>query len=77
MKILAIKFLRIQPPMKTLFGKTWVGWLNVLIIQFFFVRLSYGETPTQWGLLRGIVPCTGWWNDYKFFPKRFSKQFES
>jgi hypothetical protein len=54
---------KMKMPSKTLFGKTWVGWLNVLLFQWFFVRLSYG---TKWSWLTGVVPCTGWWSDYRF-----------
>jgi hypothetical protein len=48
-------------PQKFFLGKTWVGWLNRIILQWFFVRLGYGN---QWRLMWGIVPLTGWWSDY-------------
>ncbi|WP_316348495.1 hypothetical protein [Desulfuromonas acetoxidans] len=51
-----------SPEVKFL-GLTWVGWLNVVILQFLFVRLGYGASG-QWQLLKGILPLTGWWSDY-------------
>jgi len=50
----------------------WCGWLNFLLLQWFFVRLahSYREVrsadgvptfvPNGFVLLRWIVPLTGW-----------------
>ena len=52
-----------QNPKRVFLGKTWVGWLNIMILQWFFIRLGYGE---KWRLLRWIVPCTGWWSDYVY-----------
>jgi hypothetical protein len=54
--------------MKTILGNSWVGWLNIIILQWFFVRLFYqlkdnGEI-LGYGLLLPVVPLTGWWNDY-------------
>lgn len=48
-------------PSKSFLGYTWVGWLNIVVLQWFFVRLGYGD---KWTILKGIVPLTGWWSDY-------------
>jgi len=49
-------------PTKTLFGLTWVGWLNFILLQWLFVRLAYGD---GWHLLLWPLPLRGWWNDYR------------
>lgn len=64
--------------MRKVFGKTWIGWLNIFLIQWFFVRVSYGLNDK--GRLKGIrllgfvVPCTGWRSNYiwlyRFYPKK-------
>lgn len=55
---------------------TWVGWLNVLVLQWPGVRLAYrregwyswrkraGITRTHYSLMLGVVPLTGWWGRY-------------
>ena len=50
-------------PAKLLFGYTWVGWLNRLVLQWLFIRLYYGQ---HWGFLTRVVPLTGWGTAYKF-----------
>ena len=50
-------------PQKMFLGFTWVGWLNIFFLQWFFVRLAYSDRNT-WKLLKGIVPMTGWWSEY-------------
>lgn len=58
-------------PTKRFFGLSWVGWLNVLILQWFFVRLQGafdehedGTTATYWALILPVIPLTGWWSNY-------------
>lgn len=63
-------------------GYTWLGWLNRILLQWFFIRLSeLQQTSTQdhiaWQISYWIVPCTGWTTDYrtiggemKHFPNR-------
>jgi hypothetical protein len=54
------------------FGYTWVGWLNILILQWFFVRLQRTTEPLRpdkFNLLKWIYPTTGWNTDYKFLGK--------
>lgn len=50
-------------PTKKFIGKTWVGWLNIILLQWLFVRLSYGD---KWRLLTGIIPMTGWNTSYRY-----------
>jgi hypothetical protein len=57
--------------------KSWLFWVNFLFFQWFFVRLEETvdirdgkEIHLMWGLLRYPVPLTGWWTDYRFWPKR-------
>lgn len=61
-----------------IFGDTWLGWLNRIILQWFFVRLARvmdrdeagNLKQTGWCWLRGVVPLTGWSTSYKFIGKR-------
>lgn len=54
---------------------TRLGWLNFVVFQWFFVRLGRvrdmdsGE-QIGWGWIKGVVPLTGWWSDYRYVPKR-------
>lgn len=61
--------------MKTLFGENWVGWLNLIVLQWFFVRLFYSMNDAgqieHYGLFFPIVPLTGWRSDY--IPSNFKK----
>ncbi len=50
-------------PKRLFLQLSWVGWLNMLFVQFFFVRVSYGH---NWKLLKWIIPLTGWINPYKW-----------
>ena len=58
----------IRPPRREWRGLTGVGWLNVLVLQWAFVRLSYtvDVDPFGWRLLRWVVPCTGWHSRYRY-----------
>lgn len=54
---------------------SWLGWLNYLVLQWFFVRLAKmvdedsGEVVGyRW--LTGIVPLTGWGGPYMYITKR-------
>lgn len=51
---------------------TWLGILNFLILQWFFVRLAkevrFGKVE-RYHLLTGIVPFTGWWSNYIYVGK--------
>ena len=59
-----------QTPQYKFFGESWVGWLNILILQWFFIRLAYSinlnNQHTKYLILKWIVPTTGWWSDYKY-----------
>lgn len=53
---------------------TWLGLLNSIVLQWFFVRLArIVDTKTKiivgWKLLKWIVPLTGWWSDYRYIGK--------
>jgi hypothetical protein len=54
-------------PTKLFFDKTWVGWLNVIILQWLFIRLSYGG---EWKILKVIIPGTGWFSDYMYVGRK-------
>ena len=46
----------------------WIKWLNIIALQWFFIRLFYqiednGEI-SGYGLLLPIIPLTGWWSNY-------------
>ena len=57
---------------------TWLGILNRVVLQWFFVRLARViatiddgvKEQTGWMWLIGIVPLSGWGTDYKFVSKR-------
>lgn len=58
-----------------LLPKTWLGRLNYLILQWFFVRLARiedAETGAYWGwtLIWGAVPLTGWRTPYRWVLRR-------
>jgi len=51
-------------PTRKLFGFTWVGWLNFLLAQWFWLRLQ-GEVDEdsdhcQWQVIAPVAPLTGW-----------------
>jgi len=44
-----------------LLNKKWVGSLNFFILQWFFIRLYYtNEVVPQYGILKFVIPLTGW-----------------
>jgi hypothetical protein len=48
-------------PKYLFFGENWVGWTNMLFLQWFFIRLYYTDgLETKYGFLKFIVPLTGW-----------------
>jgi len=54
-------------PHKKVFGKTYIGWLNFLILQWFFIRLQANVHEyliiESWQI-RVALPMTGWYTDY-------------
>lgn len=50
----------IENPTKELFGLTWVGWLNAMILQWLGMRLGYGD---RWRVILGVWPLTGWFKN--------------
>ena len=56
-------------------GFTWLGYLNFIILQWFFIRLAksyeikdngFRYKDYKFKILKFIIPLTGWWNDYKY-----------
>lgn len=59
---------------KEFFGSTILYWINFLLVQWFFTRIFRNDDWTKFGLLRPVLPLTGWWNNYIYiFPKRAKK----
>jgi hypothetical protein len=60
-----------------LFGYSWIGILNILLLQWFFVRLQATADKdmniTKFEIIGPIVPMTGWWSKYVWLSKRPSK----
>lgn len=58
---------------KSFFGHTWLGWLNLIILQWFFIRLAeeldLQNMHRKWTILRWVIPTTGWKSDYIFLGK--------
>ena len=56
--------------MKTFLGYTWVGWLNILLFQWFFFRLAFvidgDANRIGWLTIKWVWPLTGWKSNYKF-----------
>jgi len=63
-----------KAPLIRIFGWSWLGVVNFLIVQWFFVRIEATvETPVVPGKSEmtlawktPVVPLTGWWSDYKY-----------
>jgi len=55
--------------MSWLKGMTWLGVLNFVILQWFFIRLAKVLEESEmigFIIIRWAVPLTGWWSDYVF-----------
>lgn len=42
----------------------WLGWLNFIVLQWFFVRravITKNGKVIGWCWIKGVVPITGWW----------------
>ena len=55
--------------MKTVLGYTWVGWLNILPVQWLCMRLCYTADAADgellaFGVLYWVAPGTGWFTRY-------------
>ena len=54
-------------PNRKFLGFTWVGWLNRLVVQWFWCRLQ-GEVEddgtTKWQVITPVAPLTGWRTSY-------------
>jgi hypothetical protein len=53
-----------------LYKLTWVGWLNLIILQWFFIRLGrfYERNikKNRFKIVIGIIPGTGWNKPYRY-----------
>ncbi len=50
---------------------SYLGWLNFLLLQWFFIRLArvfdeQTKKPLGWTWLVGVIPLTGWWSEYSY-----------
>ena len=63
---------------KKFLGHSWLGWLNYLILQWFFLRfteiLYKDDSHMKWSFLWGVVPLSGWSNSYVFVRSPFVRQ---
>jgi hypothetical protein len=63
-----------KAPKRKFLGKSWVGWLNIFILQWLFIRLAYSinlnRQHTKYIILKWIVPTTGWWSDFVYIYKK-------
>jgi len=49
-----------------------LGLFNFLILQWFFIRLAKiveNNKITGWKILKGIIPLSGWWSNYKYIKR--------
>lgn len=54
-------------PERSFLGYTWVGWLNIVLLQWFWLRLQGSidnDRPTQWQIITPVAPLTGWRSNY-------------
>lgn len=54
-------------------------YVNFLFFQWFFVRLTqHIDTDTgktvKWSFTRWVVPVTGWWTNYIYWPRNVTKR---
>lgn len=58
-------------PTRKFLGWTWVGWLNILLFQWFWCRLQAmvedDNSVKAWQLIAPVAPLTGWYT--KYWPK--------
>jgi hypothetical protein len=53
-------------PLKRFLGHSWIGWINLLFMQWVFIRFTTGQRlkSGKWvrcyGVLVAVVPLTGW-----------------
>lgn len=55
---------------------TWLATLNFFVVQWFGVRVARvaeADGTTSWGLLRYVLPLTGWWSDYVWLWRRWPR----
>jgi len=59
--------------MRTFLGDTWVGWLNLLVVQWLFFRIYWNTEPDGevlgWGILGPVLPVSGWFG-LRYIPRK-------
>jgi hypothetical protein len=61
-----------KQPQPILFGYSWLGILNMAILQWLFIRLQATVENGQivkFKVIGPVVPLTGWWSPYVFLGK--------
>ncbi len=57
------------------FGYSWVGLLNQILLQWFFIRLQCTANGNneiiRYQIMGFVLPLTGWWSDYVWLTKKF------
>jgi hypothetical protein len=63
---------RIKKPFlgREIFGGTVLWWINFLIVQWLFTRLTHTGQYRHIRLMRLVLPLTGWWSNYIFIIPR-------
>jgi hypothetical protein len=57
----------VKVPVKRFWNRNWIGWLNILLFQWLFIRLNYIQQVGSCkmksiGIQYWVVPTTGWGN---------------
>jgi hypothetical protein len=61
--------------MRRFLGYSWVGWLNMLVLQWWLICLQVAlcaktGKSVRWKLIGPLVPLTGWWSPYVWLWRR-------
>ena len=62
-----------KQPKPILLGYSWLGILNMSLLQWFFIRLQATADNGQivkFNVIGPIVPLTGWWSRYIWLYRR-------
>ena len=55
---------------KKIFGKYLIHWLNLLLLQWFFIRLWRNDNWTQFGVFVFLLPLAGWRKRYRVLGRK-------
>lgn len=61
-----------QDKIKRVNKRTWLGWLNIIVLQWFFIRLARNfrdDELTGFSVIGLILPMTGWGLPYAYIFK--------